>query len=65
MNDIADTLMTAARTLIITLGGGLGLVKMVKGKSDENPRDFGEGLASIGAAGVLYAATFAVAAALK
>lgn len=65
MADIADSLMNIARTLIIVLGGGIGLVRMVKGKSDENPKEFGEGLATVGAAGVLFAATFAFVNALK
>ena len=42
------------------VGGGVGLVKIVKGKSDENPRDFAEGLAAIAIAGILFAATFAI-----
>lgn len=60
---LIDVLFFVARAIIIAIGGGVGLIKIVKGKSDENPKDFGEGLAAIGIAGVLFAATFAITAA--
>ncbi len=60
MDNLVSDLMNIARTLIILVGGGVGLVKIVKGKTDENPRDFAEGLAAIAIAGILFAATFAI-----
>lgn len=60
MDALVNDLMNVARTLIILVGGGVGLVKIVKGKTDENPKDFAEGLAAVVIAGVLFAATFAI-----
>ena len=65
MGDLAKSLLETARTLILVVGGGAGIINIVKGKSDENPKLFEEGLATIGIAGALYAATFAIAAAFK
>lgn len=58
--DLTSIVMNAARVLIIAAGGAIGIVKIVKGKSDENPREFNEGLIILGATGVVFAATFAV-----
>lgn len=57
---IADTLFWIARAVVIAVGGDVGIVKIVKGKSDENPKDMNEGLAALGATGVIFAATFAI-----
>ncbi len=65
IGDIANWLMGIARTLILAAGGGIGLIKVVKGKTDENPRDFNEGLIILGGAGALVAASFAVEAVFK
>ena len=65
MGDLVTGLLDIARKLIIVVGGGAGIINIVKGKSDENPKLFEEGLATIGIAGALYAATFAIAAAFK
>ena len=65
MGDLAKDLMDIARKLIIVVGGGAGIINIVKGKSDENPKLFEEGLATIGIAGALYAATYAIATAFK
>ena len=65
MGDLAKDLMDIARKLIIVVGGGAGIINIVKGKSDENTKLFEEGLAPIGIAGALYAATYAIAAAFK
>lgn len=61
VDDLAKFMMYIARCLLIALGGGSGLIKTVKGKSDENPRLMYEGLVTIGAAGVMFAMTFAIA----
>lgn len=65
IGDIVNWLMGIARTLILAAGGGIGLIKVVKGKTDENPRDFNEGLIILGGAGAIVAASFAVEAVFK
>ena len=65
MSGLATSLLDIARKLILVVGGGAGIINIVKGKSDENPKLFAEGLATIGIAGALYAATYAIAAAFK
>lgn len=60
MNELANDLLNVARVLLIVIGAAVGLIKIVKGKTDENPRDFFEGLAVIAIAAVLEAASFAV-----
>lgn len=57
---LANILFWIARAVVVAVGGGVGIVKIVKGKSDENPRDTYDGLAILGAAGVIFAATFAI-----
>lgn len=65
ISDLLAILFYVARVLILAVGGGIGIIKMVKGKSDENPRDFYEGIIVVAAAGVLFAATFGVQAIFK
>ncbi len=65
IGELVQWLLGIARTLIIAAGGGIGLVKIVKGKTDENPRDFNEGLIIIGGAGAIVAASFAIEAVFK
>lgn len=65
IGSLVDVLMWIARALILAIGGGIGLVKIVKGKSDENPKYTTEGILSVAASGILFAATFAVEAAFK
>lgn len=60
IGNIANILFWIARCVIIAVGGGVSIVKIVKGKADENPRDMNEGLTVLGAAGVVFAATFAI-----
>ena len=48
------------RVAIILIGGAPGIVKVVQGQADENPRDRNAGLATIGIAGAAFAATFAI-----
>ena len=61
IGELIDIIMWVARCLLLVVGGGVGLVYIVKGKTDENPKTFTDGVLSISAAGVLFAATFAVA----
>ena len=65
MDDLAKSLMFIARALVITIGGSIGLYKVVKGKSDEAPLVLREGFVTIGAVGVIFAATFAIQALFK
>lgn len=65
MDDLAKSLMFLARALVITIGGSIGLYKIVKGKSDEAPQISREGFVTVGAAGVIFAATFAIQALFK
>lgn len=60
MDELVSILMYLARAVVLFVGCGVGIVKIVKGKSDENPRDMTEGFAVIGAAGAIFAATFAI-----
>lgn len=57
---LTSLLLGIARALILVAGGAVGIYKVVKGRSDENPKEFHEGLIIVGAAGVLFAATYGV-----
>lgn len=57
---IADILFWIARAVIIAVGGGVSLIKISKGKSDENPKETYDGLTALVATGVIFAATFAI-----
>lgn len=60
IGELTAWILGIARALILVAGGGIGSYKVVKGRADENPKDFQEGLIFIGAAGVIFAATFGV-----
>lgn len=60
IGELTAWILGIARALILVAGGGVGIYKIVKGKADETPKDFYEGLIFIGAAGVLIVATFGV-----
>ena len=60
MDWLVTNLMSIARTAILTVGGSVGLVKIIKGKSDEIPRDFNEGIFILIATGAIWGVTFAV-----
>ena len=60
LDDLIKILFWVARSLILLLGCGYGLYLIVKGQSDENPRDLREGLTYIVGSGVIFAATFAI-----
>lgn len=60
IGDLTAILFWIARAVIIAVGGGVSLVKIVKGKSDENPKETNEGMVVLASTGVIFAATFAV-----
>ncbi|SFY12109.1 hypothetical protein [Ruminococcus sp. XPD3002] len=60
MDELNKILFWIARCAVLTVGGAGGLIKIVKGKSDENPRDFTEGVAMLVVAAFIFGATFAV-----
>lgn len=65
IGELIGILFWAGRCLLVLAGGCIGLIKIIKGKSEENPKDTTEGIAVIIIAGVLFAATFAVQAVFK
>lgn len=60
LGELVGIIMWVARCLVLLVGGGGGLVMIVKGKSDENPKLSTEGIFAIVAAAILFSATFAV-----
>lgn len=60
IGELTAILFWIARAVVIAVGGGVGLIMITKGKSDENPKEMNEGLVIIASAGVIFAATFAV-----
>lgn len=60
MDALVSTLMDIARILVVVVGGCAGGYFTVKGKADENPKEFHEGLIILGSAGVIWAMTYAV-----
>lgn len=60
MDTLVNELMDIARILVVVVGGCAGGYFIVKGKADENPKEFHEGLIILGTAGVLWAMTYAV-----
>ena len=60
MSNMVDIVFWVVRIIIVLVGGVPGIIKVVQGQADENPRDRNAGLAVIGIAGAAFAATFAV-----
>lgn len=60
LSSLIGILFWLARCILLLIGGGGGLFMIVKGKTEENPRDTQEGFFALGGAAVLFAATFAV-----
>ena len=60
MGTVVSIVFWVIRVIIILVGAAPGIVKVVQGQSDENPRDRNAGLATIGIAGEAFAATFAI-----
>lgn len=65
LTELLGILFWVARCILLLLGGGGGLFMIVKGKTEENPRDTQEGFFALCGAGVLFAATFAIEAIFK
>ncbi len=65
IGDLISILFWVARVLIIAIGGGIGLFKLVKGKSDENPKETTDGFGMLIATGLLFGASFAIEAIFK
>lgn len=65
LSSLIGILFWVARCVILAIGGGAGLFLIVKGKTEESPREFQEGLFALIGSGALVAATFAVQALFK
>lgn len=52
--------MWIVRIVIIAIGGLPGIVKIIQGQADENPRDRNAGIATLIVTGVCFAATFLI-----
>jgi len=62
MSAMINIIMWIVRIAILAIGGIPGLIKIVQGQQEENPRDRNNGIVSVVIAGVAFAATFAIAA---
>ncbi len=60
MNSMVTVVFWIVRIIVLLIGGVPGIIKIVQGQSDENPRDRNAGLATIGITGAAFAATFVV-----
>lgn len=60
IGELVAILLWLSRAVIIAVGGGVSLIRIVKGRSDENPKETNEGLVILASAGVIFAATFAI-----
>jgi len=60
MSATADVAFWIVRIIIILVGGAPGLIKIVQGQSDENPRDRNAGIAALAVSGAAFAGTFLV-----
>lgn len=60
LGELVGTLLNLARTLILAVGGGVGLYFIINGKAEEDPKKTFQGFLSIVAAGLLFGATFAI-----
>ena len=65
LSSLIGIIFWIARCVLLLFGGGGGLFMIVKGKTEENPRDTQEGFLALAGAAVLFAATFAVEAIFK
>ena len=62
MSTMINIIMWIVRIAILAIGGIPGLIKIVQGQQEENPRDRNNGIVSVVIAGVAFAATFAISA---
>lgn len=60
MNNMVNLVFWIIRIAVLLMGGAPGIIKVVQGQADENPRDRNSGLAALGITGVAFGATFLV-----
>ena len=65
MNGLISIIMWIVRIAVIAIGGIPGIIKIVQGQQEENPRDRNNGIVSVVIAGVAFAATFGIEALIK
>ena len=59
MSSLISLVLWVVRIAIIIIAVP-GIIKIVQGQADENPRDRNAGIATVGIAGACFAATFAI-----
>lgn len=65
MNTLIDVIMWLVRIAILAIGAVPGIIKIVQGQQEENPRDRNNGIVSVVLSGAGFAATFAISALIK
>ena len=60
MSSMVDIVFWVVRIFILIAGGAPGIMKIVQGQADENPRDRNNGLVLLVITGAAFGATFAV-----
>ena len=65
MNTLIDIIMWLVRIAILAIGAVPGIIKIVQGQQEENPRDRNNGIVSVVISGAGFAATFAISALIK
>lgn len=65
LNWLVSFCMWIARSLILVIFCGFGILKCIKGQNEENAQMKSDGFQMIGAGAFIFAGTFAVEAALK
>lgn len=60
MDNMVSIVFWVVRILVLLIGGVPGIIKVVQGQADENPRDRNAGLATIGITGAAFAGSFAI-----
>lgn len=60
MDNMVAIVFWVVRILVLLIGGVPGIIKIVQGQADENPRDRNAGLATIGITGAAFAGSFAI-----
>lgn len=60
LGDLVGIIMWVARCLLLAIGGGGGLIMIVKGRTDENPKLTYEGIGAIAGAAIMFVASFAI-----
>lgn len=65
MNSLIDVIMWLVRIAILAIGAVPGIIKIVQGQQEENPRDRNNGIVAVIISGAGFAATFAISALIK